>query len=85
MAESLVEPHVITCSAAVSARERGTQGQAALELQRTMAELRLEPDAIICNAAVSACEERGQWLPALERLRSMAKSHLGAALELPRS
>eukprot|EP00969_Alexandrium_andersonii_P169478 7492275-Alexandrium_andersonii.AAC.1 len=52
MSQQHVEPNVISCSAAVSACEKGGRWQAALDLLGSMAQRRVELDVISCNAVV---------------------------------
>ena len=60
--------NVITYSAAISACEKATQAQKALELLEEMRQKGLEPDVITYNAAISACEKATQAEKALELL-----------------
>eukprot|EP00415_Alexandrium_ostenfeldii_P004959 UN4959 len=66
-----INPDVISCSAAMSACEKGGQWQAALAVLRTMPHLRINPNVISCNAAVSACAKGDRWQMALHLFRSM--------------
>ena len=54
MAESRLEPNAISCSAAISACEKGAQWPLALQLLDRMAESRAMPDG--------ACQGRNQLL-----------------------
>ena len=55
MRERGLKPDVISCSAAISACEKGGKWQSAVELLEEMRERGLKPDVISCSAAISAC------------------------------
>jgi pentatricopeptide repeat domain-containing protein 1 len=54
-------PDAVIYNAAVSACEKGAQGQQAFRLLAVMQPSGLVPDVIIYNAAVNACEKGAQW------------------------
>ena len=53
-----LEPEVITCSAVISACEKGEQWEKALALLREIPKKRLDPEVTTYSAAISACEKR---------------------------
>ena len=71
---SPIVPVVITYSAAISACEKGTLPQRALQLFEPMLHQGLLPDVIIYNAWISACEKGHATEESLAALRANAAS-----------
>ena len=61
MYRCVVQPDVISCSAVISACEKGIKLDAAVGLLQEMLGRLLRPDVISCNASISACEKSIQW------------------------
>lgn len=57
----LLQPDVISHSAAISTCGKGEQWEKALALLREMPAKSLEPNMISYNAAISACDKGDQW------------------------
>ena len=53
----MLQPDVISCSAAIIAFEKGMEWEAALGLLQEMPRGLLQPDLFSIDAAMSACEE----------------------------
>jgi pentatricopeptide repeat protein len=66
----------IIYSAAISACEKGSQWQRALDLLQEMKDCDIRPVVIIYSAAMSACEKGGQWQRALDLLQEMKKCYV---------
>ena len=64
---STFQMNTITCSAGVSARQKGSEWAQAQELLSTMASSSI-------HTAVSACKRGSEWAQALELLSAMAGS-----------
>ena len=71
-----LERNVISYNAAISACEKGSQWQEALELLAEMQAQGLEPNVISYSAAISACEKGEQWEKSLFLLTIMPQSIL---------
>ena len=69
-------PNVISCSAAISACEKGGEWEQALSLLSSMPGVQVMPIVISCNAAISACEKGDEWKQALSLLSAMDKKHI---------
>ena len=65
MMQQLLTPHVVRCSAAISACEKGKQWEGALGVLQAMVYQLLTPDVVSWNAAICACEKGKQWEGAL--------------------
>ena len=65
MPEKQLEPHVISCSAAISTCGNGDVCQKALDFLWALPEKQPEPHVISYSAAISTCEKGGQWKKAL--------------------
>ncbi|CAK0896934.1 unnamed protein product [Prorocentrum cordatum] len=76
MREAKLEPTVVTCSAGISACEKGAQWQRALALLGEMWDAKLEPDDISYCAAISACEKAERWSEALGLFHEMSERGL---------
>jgi pentatricopeptide repeat protein len=74
--EKLNRPDVISYSAAISACEKGSQWQRALDLLKEMREQDVQPDLPCFNAAISACEKGSQYQRALELLDEIQEQGL---------
>eukprot|EP00415_Alexandrium_ostenfeldii_P003675 UN3675 len=72
MASLRAQPNVISCSAVISACEKGRKWRVALAMLFSMLGLRIEPNLVSWNAATSACEPGSQWRSAIGLLHSMA-------------
>ncbi|CAK9095700.1 unnamed protein product [Durusdinium trenchii] len=75
---ALIQSNLMTCSALISACEKGRRWQHALILLETMIEKGYLMDVLTFNAAISACEKSGQWCCALGLLDQMLESQLQA-------
>jgi pentatricopeptide repeat domain-containing protein 1 len=71
-------PNEITYSAAISAREKGSQWRLALNLLSLMPETRVVPDEITYSAAISACGKGGQVAAGARQAERDARSENGA-------
>ena len=71
-----LSPDVITCSAAISACEKGSQPQKALSLLVGIRRQALSPDVITCSATISACEKGSRPPKALRLLVGMRRDAL---------
>jgi pentatricopeptide repeat protein len=76
MQECGVESDVITYSSIISACEKSSQWERALELLSEMRERGIEPNVITYSAAISACEKGSKWERALELLSEMRQRGL---------
>jgi pentatricopeptide repeat domain-containing protein 1 len=63
-----ITPNVFSYSAAISACEKGSQWENALELLREMDKCGITPNVVSYNATISAFEKGGQWEKALKLL-----------------
>lgn len=61
-----IDPNLVTCSAAISACEKGGQWKKALDLFRDMWCRGIVLNVITFIAAISACEKGDQWEKALD-------------------
>ena len=52
-----LQPDVISCSAAISACEKGAEWETAFGLLQEMLGRSLQPGLFSCDAAISACEK----------------------------
>ena len=66
----------ITCSAAISACEKGGEWTPALDLLCAVARSSIQVSTITCSAAISACEKGSEWARALDVLGTMARSSI---------
>ena len=67
------ESHNASCSAAISACEKGMQWEPALRLLRDVLSKLLQPGLFSCDAAVSACEKGAHWEFALGLLQEIPR------------
>lgn len=79
MVEAGVRPNTITYSALISAFEKGSQYERAVQTFEEMRAAGVPADTIVYNALISACEKRGQWERASQALEEMKVSALSRA------
>ena len=68
-AQSSSEFDAYTCSAAISACQKGGKCEKALQLFGAMAQRMLEANVMTCSAAVGACELGSEWAKADSNMR----------------
>ncbi|CAK0796003.1 unnamed protein product [Prorocentrum cordatum] len=69
-------PREVSCSAGISACEKGEQWQWSLALLSEMWAAKLEPNVISYSAGISACEKGRQWQRALSLLSEIRQANL---------
>ena len=67
---------LVGAAQAISACEKGSSWQHAMQLFMDMPEAELTPSLISCNAALSACEKGSQWQTALKLLCETASARV---------
>ena len=73
---SELKPNIISCSASISACEKGAKWERTVELLGQMREFVLKPDMFSDSAAMSACRKRDKWDRTFELLKKMRERGL---------